>query len=196
MAQMDSKHQSNAEKRTTPIQSLIQNDLGVSLPLHISLSRPLVLKSTQKESFFTRLEQSTNEHSTKTLTLHPECLEWHSNESKSRWFLVIRLQKSMELDNLLAICNDVAQEYKQPLLYADAGKPKGDEFHISVAWSLQAPHTRVATAEESRNEAVEFEDMSIPRELWQQLSALEISFHELKARIGQDVHVVRLKPKR
>jgi hypothetical protein len=175
------------------VRSLLQNDLGVALPLHVSLSPPLVLKTANKDSFFGRLQQALSENIIRTLTIKPKDLAWHPNESKTRWFLVIRMQKSAELDKLLSVCNCVAKEFKQPLLYAGDGNPKGDEFHISIAWSLQA--SRSTSSEPSAADSTQ-EDAAIPYELLQRLTDLNITFREVKIRIGQDVHNIALKPKR
>ncbi|KAK5172202.1 poly(U)-specific 3'-to-5' RNA exonuclease [Saxophila tyrrhenica] len=186
---------SKQAKPKPEINSLLQNNLGVSLPLHISLSRPLTLKNAQKESFLAHLQHSITEAGIKALAIIPKGLAWHPNESKTRWFLVIRLQKSPELDKLLATCNSVAKEFKQSLLYVEKGKPKGDKFHISIAWSLNAPRTK-DTRRHSEAGTNEEEDMGIPYELIQRLCELDINFSEVKVRVGQDVNVVSLKSKR
>jgi len=188
--------QSKAEKDASHVHSLLENDLGVALALHISLSRPLVLKTAQKDSYLTHLQKFITENSIKALTLQPKDLAWHPNESGSRWFLVVRLQKSAELDKLLQTCNEVAKAFKQPLLYAETDKPKGDEFHISIAWSLQAPRKKGTSSKISRSDSLTEQDIGIPYSLLQRLSSLEISFAEVKVRIGQDVNLVGLKPKR
>jgi hypothetical protein len=41
--------------------SLLQSDLGVQLPLHISLSRPVVLVTEQKQAFSERFEHAIQE---------------------------------------------------------------------------------------------------------------------------------------
>lgn len=38
--------------------SLLHNDLGVQLPLHISLSRPVVLTTDQKQSFIEEFQHN------------------------------------------------------------------------------------------------------------------------------------------
>ena len=178
------------------VHSLLRNDLGVDSPLHISLSRPLVLKAEDKDIFLDRLKHLTNERGTKAVSIRSRHLAWHPNETKTRWFLVVHLAKSTQLDKLLEICNGVAKEFQQPLLYAEAGQPKGDEFHISLGWSLHAPQSTESRLTASASSMGHNQGMSISPELMQQLSDLELDFQELKVRIGQDVNVVRLKPKR
>ena len=40
-----------SEEKTESIHSLLYSDLGAQLPLHISLSRPVVLQTDQRSSF-------------------------------------------------------------------------------------------------------------------------------------------------
>jgi U6 snRNA phosphodiesterase len=47
-------------------------------------------------------------------------LSWVSNFEKTRWFLVLQLQRPEEdeLNKLLMVCNRVVEDYSQPPLYA------------------------------------------------------------------------------
>jgi len=204
------------------IKSLLQDDLGVSLPLHISLSRPLVLTTDQKDTFLTRLKRQIAGNSDyRAFHVSPFGLAWHPNEARDRWFLVLKLGSTTSserpdagmqvLRRLLVKCNDVAGEFKLPLLYAahTTAKPSSDgfdedRFHISIAWSLhppkstadrteveerRLPRTTISTA---RTEG----DAFIPTELLSRLSELSIAFAEVKVRIGQEVHRIPLKERR
>ncbi|RMY28815.1 hypothetical protein D0865_15672, partial [Hortaea werneckii] len=174
------------------IHSLLQNDLSVSLPLHVSLSRPLVLRTEQKEPFLDRLKNAILTSGVHTFTVRPNGLRWHSNEINSRYFLVLGLERApkAEMSSLLTACNRVAKAFDQPLLYAedevtakgkrkDAKSPSPAEgkCHISIAWSLDAP-------ESSQSGEV----IPIPPAI----SGLEVPFSEIKVRIGQDVTAVAL----
>ncbi|KAI7235880.1 hypothetical protein KC330_g4047 [Hortaea werneckii] len=174
------------------IHSLLQNDLGVSLPLHVSLSRPLVLRTEQKEPFLDRLENAILTSGVHTFTVRPNGLRWHSNESNSRYFLALGVERTQraEMSSLLTACNHVAKAFDQPLLYAEdtntaKGKrdgaksqsPAEGKCHISIAWSLEAPLSSQAG-----------EVVPIPSAI----SGLEIPFSEIKVRIGQDVTAVAL----
>jgi U6 snRNA phosphodiesterase len=176
------------------IHSLLENSLGVTLPLHISLSRPLTLKTAQKSAFSSRLTSAIAEHSLKSFSIRPKELAWHPNESKTRWFLVIRLEESTELTTLLDICNSVAKEFDQPLLYTEDEVSKGDQFHISIAWALQPP-VRSKDQEQTspEHEMAVQEEPAVPNENIERLSSLQVHFAEVKARIGQDVDVIKLK---
>lgn len=188
----------------TSITSLLENDLGVSRPLHISLSRPVALPTADKDSFLPQLRQAVANAGIKAFATRPKDLAWHPNESSSRWFLVLRLEYTPELNRLLDVCNATATKFGQPLLYAggDEGSPEKHEtddgqFHISLAWSLEAPQER-----DSESIAIKalkspaIEETGVPYELLGQLGDISISFAEVKVRIGQDVHNIALKPRR
>ncbi|KAI7462887.1 hypothetical protein D0860_07119 [Hortaea werneckii] len=176
----------------TKIHSLLQNDLGVSLPLHVSLSRPLVLRTEQKDPFLDRMRNAILTSGVHAFTVRPDGLRWHSNESNSRYFLVLSLERTQkaEMSSLLSACNRVAKAFDQPLLYAeDTNTAKGKrkdaqppapaerECHISIAWSLEAPPSSLAG-----------EVIPVPPAI----AELEIPFSEIKVRIGQDVTAVPL----
>lgn len=96
-------------------------------------------------------------------------LDWVANFEKTRWFLVLRLQKPTGdgLNQLLRVCNAIAEDHGQPPLYKSPRESnntkasfKGphtnlrrqsitsrspeyedasDAFHFSIAWTLQNP---------------------------------------------------------
>jgi exonuclease I len=154
-----------------------------------------VLKTGQKDAFLTRLRHAINENAAKAITTQSKDLAWHPNENNTRWFLVIRLKLSAELSKLLDICNGSVKEHGQPLLYAEGGKSGGDEFHISIAWSLKCP-TMDDVKDRKAAVPVSGSDAGIPYRLLEQLSALQIEFKEVKVRIGQDVNLIALKSRR
>ena len=184
------------------IHSLLENELGVPQPLHISLSRPLVLKTAEKDAFLARLKQRVNESNIKAFSIQPKDLTWHPNESGNRHFLVLRLQTppTSELHKLLEICNAIARTFEQPPLYADRKGEKrtadDNQFHVSIAWSLEAPASKNANAEPTSAKGTWSDESGIPYRLLGQLTALTIHFSELKVRIGQDVHSIALKARR
>ena len=50
-------HSSSALQATTAeIHSLLYSDLGAQLPLHISISRPVVLKTEERQAFIKEFE--------------------------------------------------------------------------------------------------------------------------------------------
>lgn len=169
------------------------------------MSRPLVLKTAEKDLFLAKIEQVLKESGTKAFDAQGHDLAWHPNESRSRWFLVLRLQNTprRELSKLLEVCNSLAHDYQQPELYTDTDNSKSSppdiQFHISIAWALKPPPS-TDTAERSslqRQASVRtHEDVGIPYELLALVSGLSVSFNEVKVRIGQEVHSIVLKARR
>lgn len=197
-------HDDDRPGKEGKVHSLLENELGVSLPLHISLSRPLTLKTEQKNAFLLRLEKAVHDSSIRAFHTQPKQLAWHANENSTRSFLVLRLQRLEDQDmaRLLETCNSIANDFNQPLLYASKDKrgrvqpaPEvGEKFHISVAWSLKAP----GKVEKGRRGSAILGDndddgMGVPYELLSRLTSLSIGFGEVKVRIGQDVHNIPLK---
>lgn len=181
----------NGEEGEVKIQTLLHNHLGVPLPLHVSLSRPLVLRTEQREAFLDQLQTSISSTGVKGFVTRPALLRWHPNESKTRWFLVLALSKSEkdELPKLLAACNGVAERFGQALLYHardyDDGMSGGGrvgtewQFHVSIAWSLQPPLEKG-------------KDLVASSGMPHAVKELEMPFAEVKVRIGQDVTCIKL----
>ena len=84
----------SAKQLQQHIHSLLETPLGVPLPLHISLSAPLVLRTETKDGFLAALLTSfkslAKKHSS-GITVNPDHLSWHLNEDGSRGFLVLRV---------------------------------------------------------------------------------------------------------
>lgn len=179
-------------------------------PLHISLSRPLVLRTETKDAFLATLSSSLSAASKrlspngeKALLVKPTQLSWHPNEDRTRAFLVLRVEDREEgaLGELLRTSNRAAKAYGLPELYArphgQSGKQKlgaveeeeqyEDAFHISIAWSLDVD-TDVDMEALKEEEAV--------RDCMKEVDGWAIPFEEVKIRIGRDVSSVPLGRKR
>lgn len=93
---------SPSPKNKCEIHSLLETPLGVPLPLHISLSAPLVLRTETKDAYLDALTNALKPlaKSIKSgITVTPDNLSWHLNEDGSRGFLVLRvLEKSDHRD--------------------------------------------------------------------------------------------------
>ncbi|EME44122.1 hypothetical protein DOTSEDRAFT_172151 [Dothistroma septosporum NZE10] len=194
--------QHSLEHGVDNVHSLLQNHLGVQLPLHVSLSRSLALKTEQKDSFLTDLEQAVASTAVRTFSVSPTQLIWHPNEDRTRWFLVLKLQRPAgdELQKMLGGCNELAARFDQPLLYqtTDPGSAEGKfkatsipvkAFHISVAWSLQPPIAQQPPDHGGLQQA-------ISSSILEQMGKLKITFEGVKIRIGQDVTSVQLQKAR
>ena len=101
------------------------------LPLHISLSAPLVLQTHQRDEFFNGIlaavkdvtntnESEKRKECPKAFDLHLDGLKWAPNHERTRWFLAAGIARPKQdvLNRLLKACNDVASIHGLPKLYA------------------------------------------------------------------------------
>ena len=138
------------------VHSFLRSDLDVQQPLHISLSAPLTVKTDQKDDLHEALVTALRDSGARRFTVVPCDVAWVANLERSRYFLVVKLKKPTndDLNKLLRACNDCATSWNLDQLYApskskgsgrtdlDPSKDVQDQssaFHISIAWSLDAP---------------------------------------------------------
>ncbi|KAL4969344.1 HVSL domain-containing protein [Aspergillus stella-maris] len=174
------------------LHSFLYSDLGAQLPLHISLSRPVVLRTEERQSFMEAFETALGSSAISPFDIQVESLDWVSNFEKTRWFYVLRAKRPDKdsLNHLLHISNRSLGLFGQPPLYesvSDSAKqdpksaPVGNYtgcFHISIAWSLEEP----SAEEKERMERIDLGE----------LSALKIRFDCVKAKIGNNVSSIPL----
>ncbi|KAI1459497.1 U6 snRNA phosphodiesterase Usb1 [Annulohypoxylon moriforme] len=152
------------------LKSFLTSDLGTPQPLHISLSRPIVLSTGQKDGFLETLVSRIAGCGIAPFDLAPVGLEWHRTRESERSFLVLRVaaasstspsspasapqleaqtpppsnrQQNPHLTTLLKWCNALVQEYSQPALYAFKADNGDTAFHISIAWTFAPPSPEV-----------------------------------------------------
>lgn len=101
------------------VHSLLLSDLSAPLPLHISLSRSLVLKTDQRDDFLQHATANLRDALVRPFTVGSSKLEWYPNHDKTRWFLSLSVAapKHNELNRLLDACNQAAASMHQPKLY-------------------------------------------------------------------------------
>lgn len=165
-----------------------------------------MLKTEQKDDFLPTLKNAVSGSGVRAFNTRLEQLQWHPNEDRTRWFLVLRVADSNdELMKLLRVCNSVADTYGQPRLYEvdesgqskrtqgvqetqELGSQAAKKFHISIAWSLQRPsESGVTDAGKSFGDGTD---------LPSSVRSLSVGFGEVKVRIGQDVTSLSLYRKR
>ncbi|KAF4220510.1 hypothetical protein CNMCM8980_001170 [Aspergillus fumigatiaffinis] len=163
------------------IHSLLTSELGVQLPLHISLSRPVVLRTEQRQPFMDMFQMALQESSVPAFSVNPYSLDWVSNYEMTRWFLVLRATKPAKdnLNRLLGLSNRSLAHFGQPPLYADTQPEDFSHcFHISLAWTLTEP-----TPEQKKKiEAIDL----------RRLQSLTIHFDCVKVKIGNNISSIPL----
>lgn len=170
------------------IHTFLRSDLGALLPLHISLSAPLVLRTEQKALFQASLDTQLEQLRVNSFAVNVVGLDWVSNHDGTRFFLVLRLSqpKDDQLNELLNVCNNSARQLGLTQLYADPGEAgirannkdhkipdRSSAFHISVAWTLQKPTEEAADR--------------FSQTVLDQCQQLEIKFDCIKLKIGNTV---------
>lgn len=173
------------------VHSSFLSDLGVILPLHISLSAPLILRTETKGAFLQQVKKAISDLHLSAFQLQAHGLQWAANEDQSRWFLVLQLSKAPQdpLSRIVRTLNHIAADFQQPLLYVQDSDVKPDpsrvrlvpdlssRFHISIGWTLQRP---VAKGQRTGNALTSKKDLRSLRDL-------TVEVHSIKVKIGSDV---------
>ena len=112
------------QEERAKLHSFCINEMGVSLPLHISLSRPIVIATAARQVFIDGVRAAVKRSGVAPFELRCEGVEWHRSEESKRSFLVLRVRSikpeirpNPELRELLKHCNTVASAFGQPELY-------------------------------------------------------------------------------
>jgi U6 snRNA phosphodiesterase len=144
-------------------------------------------------------------------------LSWVSNFEKTRWFLVLQLQKPEgdELNRLLTVCNETVEDYSQPLLYASprpaseqsskANAPpkrlgqkkmsssprEGDILDFSSAF-----HVSIGwTLEQPSSYVTDITKATTKDTIFESLKTVSIKVDTLKVKVGNIVTSIPLAPK-
>lgn len=195
-----SQLQASANSKS-PLTSSLRSDLGVRLPLHISLSTPLVLTTDNKDEFEKDIKASINAANISKFHVVPASIRWVHNFDRSRYFLILTLHQPErnELQRLLSACNSTAKQYGLPELYAKGqaavvGVPRSsqnecetlpvtirpqddDKFHISIGWTLQAP----ASIQDNGSHLPE------------RMDSLQIDFDRVCLKVGSNITTIPLE---
>ncbi|XP_014556310.1 hypothetical protein COCVIDRAFT_26843 [Bipolaris victoriae FI3] len=189
----------------------LQSDLGVPLPLHVSLSRTLQIKTEDRETFLDTLGASLRRCAVPVFNFEFQGLKWVPNFERNRWFLVLAIKRpeNDELNTLLHACNQAAKSTGHPALYTggagdgpmedvdhdhrpkrrkvDKNDPQTHDyspyFHVSIAWNLTEPDAEW-TALVQKIDATEY------------IQTPDAVFDAVKVRIGNAVHNIPLAAKR
>ncbi|KAK9480325.1 U6 snRNA phosphodiesterase Usb1 [Lipomyces japonicus] len=156
--------------------SLVVSPLGAELPLHLSLSAPLVLASDHARDAFVDAVTAAvaNAGAPASFTVTFSHAEWVTNSDRSRLFFTLRANQNPQLHTLLAACNQVCADSDLPTL--------PDAFHVSLAWKL--PY------KEPHEQADEFDRSAIDR----LLPELAFQVDTVKLKVGKKVVRIALVP--
>jgi hypothetical protein len=204
--------QNKKNQSRLPLPNLVpslQSELGAPLPLHVSLSRTLQIRTEDREGFCETLTSSLRKAAVPSFHFRFQGLKWVPNFERNRWFLVLSIGKPAqdELNRLLKACNEASGKCGHPGLYVgghgdgpmenntphnepkrrrsqqheDENNDRSDRFHISIAWNLEEP-------DPAWTSLIKTIDVS------KHLESPQASFNVVKARIGNVVHNIDLKP--
>lgn len=187
----------------------LQSDLGAPLPLHVSLSRTLQIKTEDRADFVAALTSSLKAVAVRAFSFQFHGLKWVSNFERNRWFLVLGMKKPAhdELNRLLNACNKAAEKTGHPGLYVggegdgpmknndrdnkasaaehDAHKEvdRSEFFHISIAWNLDEPNVDLIALVEDIDIREHIDSPSAP-------------IDAVKAKVGNTIHSIALGAQR
>ncbi|KAF2442218.1 hypothetical protein P171DRAFT_391902 [Karstenula rhodostoma CBS 690.94] len=195
------------------------SELGTPIPLHVSLSRTLQIKTDDRYQFLDILNKSLHRAAVRPFDVRFTGLKWVPNYDRNRWFLILGIEKPAqdELNRLLHACNDAAEESGHPPLYV-GGKGDGpmednDTIDIDIASkrrkSVQNKDTAVeakSTIDRTQNYHVSIAwNLTEPDPAWITLAQdVDVSkfikspqtpFEVVKAKIGNIVHNIELDPR-
>jgi hypothetical protein len=165
---LDIENKKRAKKHPLPkIIPFLQSELGAPLPLHVSLSRTLQIKTEDREHFLETLKSCLRKAAVSSFNFKFNGLKWVPNFERNRWFLVLSIEKPAqnEFNRLLRACNAATGRCGHPGLYVGghgdgpmenntkrdevkrqksqhiegADTDLSDRFHISIAWNLEEP---------------------------------------------------------
>lgn len=114
--------QNKTRSTKLPVPNIIpflHSELGAPLPLHVSLSRTLQIKTEAREAFLETLRSCIRKTAVRSFQFSFNSLKWVPNFERNRWFLVLSIEKPAqnELNKLLSACNDAAGKCGHPGLY-------------------------------------------------------------------------------
>ncbi|KAH7399476.1 U6 snRNA phosphodiesterase Usb1 [Pyrenochaeta sp. MPI-SDFR-AT-0127] len=208
------EHENATRSKKVPVPDIVpslQSELGASLPLHVSLSRTLQIKTEDREAFLETLSSGLRKAAVRAFHFDFRNIKWVPNFERNRWFLVLNIKKPEhdELNRLLIACNEAAETIGHSRLYMgdenegpkeDPGsvnnskrrKSQHDEhdqidcsefFHISIAWNLTEPDPEWISLIQS----VDVDKF---------VQSPQAMFDTVKARIGNVVHNIALGTRR
>ncbi|KAG4034940.1 hypothetical protein MFRU_002g02890 [Monilinia fructicola] len=141
------------------IQTFLTSDLGVPLPLHVSLSRTIGFSKDVKDTFLTSFEKAVKISGIRPFEIGFSGLAWVPNYEKTRWFLVLHLNRPENdaLNKLLHVSNKIVEEFGQPPLYA---KSRSSENGTTSRQPVQSAKKLRSKAEQEKQIFSDMIDLS------------------------------------
>ncbi|KAF1969898.1 hypothetical protein BU23DRAFT_231853 [Bimuria novae-zelandiae CBS 107.79] len=211
----------NSLKKALPIPEIhpsLQSELGTLVPLHVSLSRTLQIKTDEREKFLETLTASLRRAAVRPFKVNFSGLKWVPNYERNRWFLVLGIEKPVqdELNRLLDACNDAADKCGHPPLYVgDIGDGPMEESVPSKKarkWRKSTQNESTPTQTKSTIDRTQNFHVSIawnltePDPEWVTLvQSVDVSkfiasphgpFEGVKAKLGNVVNNIELDPRK
>jgi hypothetical protein len=198
---------------------LLLSELGTPVPLHVSLSRTLQIKTHDRDQFLDILTKSLQRAAVRPFHVRLTGLKWVPNYDRSRWFLILGIQKPAqdELNRLLHACNDAAEESGHPPLYV-GGKGDGPMQDNNSTIDIANKRRKITKNEDAVGQAKSDMDrtqnyhvsiawsLTEPDPEWIALAQdvnlsnfidpLQTPFETVKAKIGNVVHSIDLDPRK
>jgi hypothetical protein len=192
----------------------LRSELGAPLPLHISLSRTLQIKTPDREDFIDTLSSSLKKATVRPFNIQFGSLKWVSNFQRNRWFLVLGITKPAqdELNKLLRACNNAVEQCGHPGLYI-GGRGDGpmEDNEPLEHTTKRRRSTQHADDKDNASGAVDRTEnfhisiawnLEEPDPAWvallkhidvnKHIHALEAPFDAVKAKVGNVVHSIDL----
>lgn len=189
------------------------SSLSVPLPLHVSLSRTLQIKTDDRDRYLETLTACLRHASVRSFDVLSNSLKWVPNFDRDRWFLVLGIKKPPydELNRLLEACNEASEKCGHPGLYS-GGKGDGPMETSTLMDRAQKRRRSSAKTEplqdsliDERIDRTENFHISIawnleePAREWIDLvrnldvnQSVKIPFDAVKVKIGNSVHSIPL----
>ncbi|KAF2118141.1 hypothetical protein BDV96DRAFT_569345 [Lophiotrema nucula] len=194
--------------------------LETPLPLHISLSRTLQIRTEDRERFLDTLRSELKKSAVKPFPIWFRGLKWVPNFQRNRWFLVLGIVKPPddELNRILEACNDAAEKCGHPGLYTGgqgdgpmeantANKPlkkrpkssaEGEHISATLATSPidRSENFHISIAWNLIEPAPEWVDLVRTFDVGDYIQQPQTPFEAVKAKIGNTIHSIELSSRK
>lgn len=206
----------NVADDTSDLETSIRSNLGVPLPLHISLSCTLPVLTEHRSAFLAAVEDALKNlrAQLEPFTIRLQDCVWAANFERNRWFLALiaKSLKGAELEVLLNVCNEVVRSFDMMALYPTLKSSTDRHSKFERAESISKSKNPVAgptdTDDSFEKSPFHFsiastvhpvlskEDslalVDINDEVMNRVRGMKIAIDKVKVKIGNAVHSIPL----